>query len=81
MLRFSGHARNRMRLWQVTREEVERVLAGPDARTPSVHGRQNAWKQLGGRWLRVTHVAEGTEVVVVTVTAMQRGPREDEGAD
>jgi hypothetical protein len=81
MLRFSGHARNRMRPWRVTGEEVEQVLADPDTRTPSVRGRSNAWKLLGGRWLRVIHVADGPDVIVVTVTAMQRGPRKDEGAD
>ena len=81
MLRFSGDARNRMRLWRVTREEVEQVLADPDLRTPSIRDRWNAWKLVDGRWLRVTHVTEGPDTVVVTVTAMQHGPREGDSAD
>ena len=71
---FSRHARNRMRFWHVTKEQVIAILGNPDQTTPSRKRRQNAWKKTGKDWIRVTHVVEGAATVVITVTVTPRGP-------
>ena len=73
-LRLSRHARNRLRLWRLDQDVVAGVVGGPDAITPSVKGRQNAWKRIEGRWVRVTFIDEGAEIAVVTVTVRRAGP-------
>ncbi len=73
-LRFSRHARNRMRLWKITESDVGAVLDEPEDVTPSYRGRKNAWKPFRGAWLRVTFAEAGKVTVVVTVTPMDRKP-------
>ena len=73
-LRYSRHARDWLRLWHLDQDTVGGVVSRPDAVTPSVKGRQNAWKRIEGRWVRVTFIDEGAEIAVVTVTVRRRGP-------
>ncbi len=73
-LRFSRHARNRMRLWKIAEADVRMALEKPEDVTPSYRGRKNAWKQFGKSWLRVTYAEEAKATVVVTVTPMDRKP-------
>ena len=65
---LSRHARNRVRLYRVSLEEVRRVLEEPSSVKDSIKGRRNAYGTLGGRVLRVTYIEEGERIVVVTVT-------------
>jgi Domain of unknown function (DUF4258) len=76
MIRFTRHARNRMRLWRLTEAEVTEALRTPDQVTPSSHGERHAWKQTARGWLRVTSVQEDETFVVITVTVRRRGPGE-----
>jgi len=73
-LRYSRHARNRLRLWRLNPDVVADVINEPEAVTPSVRGRCNAWKRVERRWVRVTFVDEGAEIAVVTVTVRRQGP-------
>ena len=66
---LTRHARNRMRLYDITVEEVQRVLANPERVLGGAFERQHAWKRRAhGSWLRVTFKDEGTRRVVITVT-------------
>jgi hypothetical protein len=77
-IRFTRHARNRLRLWKLSEADVTEVLRRPDRTTPTSHpGRTNAWKRVGDRWLRVTFTVEGETTVVITVTPRGRGLEED----
>ena len=76
MLRFTRHARNRMRLYRLTQAEVTDALHQPDRVTPTSHGEKHVWKQLPRGWLRVTYSEEGLVTVVMTVTVRRRGPEE-----
>ena len=71
-LRFTRHARNRLRLWRLSEQAAADVLRAPDTVSPTVHGRSNAWKLLGGRWIRVTFDRAGA-VAIITVTVQRRG--------
>src|ERR671923_2490014 len=73
-IRYTRHARNRMRLWHLTEADVMELLTQPDCVTPSRQGREHVWKQPHGGWLRVTSIQEGQTTVVVTVTVRRRGP-------
>ena len=72
-LRYSRHARNRLRLWRLDHDTIAEAIDRSDAVTPSVKGRQNAWKRLDGRWVRVTFIDEVAEFAVVTVTVRRGG--------
>ena len=76
MIRFTRHARNRMRLYRVTQAEVTDALRQPDRVTPTSSGEQHAWKQIPRGWLRVTYAQEGQGSLVITVTVGRRGPEE-----
>jgi hypothetical protein len=73
-LYLSRHARNRMRKFSVSPEEVRQVLEDPEFRQASEKGRQNAWRKRADRYIRVTYVEETERTVVVTVTLRDRLP-------
>jgi hypothetical protein len=64
-----------MRHWKIAEDQVAAIIAEPDATTPGVRGRTNAWKRHGDEWIRVTYIPDGGVIVVVTVTPKRRGPR------
>ena len=76
MIRFTHHARNRMRMYHLTEAEVSDALRQPDGVTPTRHGEQHAWKHIPRGWLRVTCVKEDQTTIVITVTVRRRGPEE-----
>lgn len=68
-IRTTRHARNRMRLYGVSLQEVRRVLEEPSDVRDSIKGRHNAYGVVEGRLLRVTYIEEAQGFVVVTVTS------------
>lgn len=73
-LHFVRHARNRLRYWKLSHEEIEKALSEPDKITPSRSGRSNAWKLVDAGWLRVTFIDEVDRRVIITVTVRDKGP-------
>ena len=70
---LTRHARNRMRLYQITFEEVTKVLGQPSFVQPAEHGKRHAWGQTErGRILRVTFKEESDRCVIITVTPKRR---------
>ncbi|MYC07678.1 MAG: DUF4258 domain-containing protein [Chloroflexi bacterium] len=70
---FKRHARNRMRQYRITRDEVELILDTPDLVEPDDRRHLNATKVLpDNRVIRVTFVEEANQIVVVTVTPRRR---------
>lgn len=61
-----------MRLYDISRHDVVQVLEKPDRYEPSIKGRTNAWRDVGGRQLRVTYIEEERQFVIVTVTPLER---------
>lgn len=77
---FRRHAKNRLRWLRtepeaVTEDDVIETLRHPDVVTPTIEGRSNAWRYLGPRWLRVTHIVEGDVTVIISVMVKRAGPR------
>ena len=56
-----------MKWRRVSEAEVLSVLEVPDRTEQSVDERNNAYKQVGNRWLKVTHKEDAGNVVVITV--------------
>lgn len=71
-LRYDRHAKRRMKEREVTEEEVEITIGEPEYIEPSVKGRQNAYKFIGSRFLRVTFKEETNNILVITVTIRKR---------
>jgi len=72
---ITRHARNRMRLYEVTEDGVRAALTNPEQVIAGAFGAQQAWKRgAQGTWLRVTFKDEGTRRVVITVTPKRLGP-------
>ena len=53
--------------------DIKQVLESPDAMEPSIKGRINAHKLIGGRILRVTYRDEDVHIIIVTVAARRHG--------
>ncbi|MDP3722373.1 MAG: hypothetical protein Q8R91_02615 [Candidatus Omnitrophota bacterium] len=69
------HARNRMRLYEIPHDMVERALEQPDDVTTGMLGASHAWKRVAPRtWLRVTFTTEGARRIVITVTPKSQPP-------
>jgi hypothetical protein len=75
-LRFTRHARNRMRKEGVRSLVVETCVRGPEHVTASILGRKNLWRRHEEGYLRVTIAEEDETLVVVTVTVRRRMPEE-----
>ena len=66
-IRYNRHARRRMRWREISEEEVEHVVRDPERTEPTEQGRVNAFKWVGGRYLRATFRELDTELLVISV--------------
>lgn len=57
---------------EITEDEAETVVKDPEYVEPSVKGRENAFRFMNGRFLRVTYRKESGAVFVVTVVKRQK---------
>lgn len=73
-LYLSRHTRQRMKLYDISLEEIELALTLPDMTEPTRKNRLNATKVISGRVIRVTYIEEATQIAVVTVTHRRRLP-------
>ncbi|MHB2017758.1 MAG: hypothetical protein ACYCW6_12485 [Candidatus Xenobia bacterium] len=71
-IKKSRHAKNQMRLYNVSDAEVVEVLDSPDRMEPSIKGRTNAIRMVAGRRIRVTYIVEGGEHHVITVNDLDK---------
>ena len=75
-LRFTRHARNRMRRDRIESELVKACLDVPDATTATTKGRTNYWRKHNMEYLRVTAIQEADTFVIISVTLRRKGPPE-----
>jgi hypothetical protein len=69
---LSCHAICRMRLYNITVQQVYQTLYEPEQVVPSIKERYNAYRRTGDWILRVTYQEEEMRYVVVTVTPRKR---------
>lgn len=75
---FSRHAKNRMRLHRLTEQEVVIVLASPDYIEKDMEGRENFWKKVDNKYIRVTIKTTREQTVVITAVKKKRGWKNNE---
>lgn len=73
--KYTRHAKNRMRMHDITEAEVEAAIEEPDFTEPSVEDRTNAWKKTGDKFLRVSYKDEPARVLVITAVKKKKGWR------
>jgi len=74
-IKYTRHARNRMRLHGITEDEVESAIEKPAYLGPSIGGRLNAWVGMAGKFLRVTYKEEGNRFLVISAVKKKKGWR------
>jgi hypothetical protein len=67
-IRFSRHARKQMKWRQIGEGEVQETIRNPEKVEDSSRERKNAFKEVGGRLLKITYRIEKDEAIVITAT-------------
>jgi hypothetical protein len=65
LVRYTRHARNRIRQHQITEEDVGSTVKEPDQLLPSIKSRYTALKQVSNRIIRVTFLEEVNHILVI----------------
>ncbi len=68
---LTRHARRQMKWRKIREDEVRSVVETPDSVSDSIKGRENAFKSVEGRLIKVTYRMDGDDAVVIT--AMVKG--------
>ena len=63
---IARHARRRMKWRKISEEEVEQTLRNPDKIDSLPDGRQNAFKAIGQRYIRVSYRDLEMEKIVIS---------------
>jgi hypothetical protein len=65
-IRFSRHARKQMKWRRIGEGEVQETITDPEKVEDTVKERKNAFKEVGGRLLKIIYRIEKDEAVVIT---------------
>jgi hypothetical protein len=74
-IRYTRHARHRMRWRRISESEIESAMLDPDFVEPFLGTRLNAWKKISEKYLRVTYFEAEEETVVLTAVKREKGWR------
>jgi hypothetical protein len=72
-VKYTRHAKNRMRWHKITETEVESAIQKPEFLEPSTEGRFNAWEKISDKFLRVTYKEETDRFLVITAVKKKKG--------
>jgi hypothetical protein len=72
-IRYTRHAKNRMRWHRISEAEVESAMFSPDFAEPFSETRLNAWKRTSEKFLRVTYEEKNGELLVITAVKKNKG--------
>lgn len=65
-IKFDRYAKRRMKWRSISDEEATSVLLSPDYKELTNNGRFNAFKNIGGRTIKVTYSESDDEIYVIT---------------
>lgn len=74
-IKYTRHAKNRMRWHRITEIEVELALKAPEFLEPSGENRLNAWMKSSDKFLRVTYKEESDRLLVISAVKKNKGRR------
>ena len=63
---FSRHAKRRMKWRGITEEDVKSTILLPEKTEDAINDRNNAFRHIGRKWIKVTFKQEGETVKVIT---------------
>jgi Domain of unknown function (DUF4258) len=63
-VQFTKHAKNRLRLYKLTRADAEFVVANPLRVVPEADGKQRYLGQIEGRWIRVVVAGDDPNLIL-----------------
>lgn len=75
LIKLTRHAKNRMRIHDITESEVVAAIEKPEFLEPSVGDRMNAWIRTPDKYLRVTYKNEKDRILVITAAKKKTGWR------
>jgi hypothetical protein len=71
-IKYTRHARNRMRLHGITEAEVELAIRKPEHLEPSIEGRSNAWIETSEKFLRVTYKEKEDRFLIISTVKKRK---------
>jgi len=74
-IKYTRHAKNRMRWHRIAEIEVESALKAPEFLEPSAENRLNAWMKVSKKYLRVTYMEESNRLLVISAVKKNKGWR------
>ena len=66
-VKYTRHAKRRMKWRKISKEEIEKTLEAPDRTESCGEKRVNVLKSLGKRLLKVSYVIEADKIVIISV--------------
>lgn len=72
-VRYTRHARNRMRWHKIKEDEIESAIKNPEFLESSIEGRFNAWTKTSNKFLRVTYKEKPEKFLVITAVKKKKG--------
>ena len=72
-IQYSRHAKNRMRMHNISESEIADAVVQADFTEPSVEGRINVWKKSADKFIRVTYKNEPAKIMVITAVKKKKG--------
>ena len=67
MIKYTRHARRRMKWRKISEFEVRKTLEHPDKIEFDQERRKNAFKMFGGRYIRITYREIKNEIIIISV--------------
>ena len=74
-LKYTRHAKNRMRWHRITEIEVESALRAPEFIESFIESRFNAWMKTSNKFLRVTYKEETDRFLIISAVKKNKGWR------
>lgn len=72
-IKYTRHAKNRMRMRNISDFEISTAIGEPDFTESSVDDRANVWKKSADKFLRVTYKELVDKIVIITAVKKKKG--------
>ena len=66
-LYYSRHAKRQMKWRNISEDEVQNTITNPEKIENSIKGRENAFKHINKKWIKVTFNKDDNKLIIITV--------------
>lgn len=67
MIKFTRHAKNRLRLYDISVDLIENAIKFPDRKSVNSEGNVTVWKTISGLKLKIIYTVEENHIYIITV--------------